>query len=315
MSVKKRAKEQIRQMSVKKRTKEQISQMSVETRAKEQIKEADMSAKDLKKSRRNYWFTTAIIAFALFCVGAALLYSQKLLTKDLSKPKTPVASYTTRYSGGSISKVQFLKRDMLLDKDETSNNWLKSIRAAQRKKNIKHLYDEYKNVGIFQVTEDVKYNSLFATYKLKLLKNIKSTHSLQVGNTINAYTFGSPCLDTTSVSAVYKSSDIMPLLRKNECYLLVYGDPAESSTLNTLRSHGAKNGTYYCLDYGSLFDTGLRLSKEKNLTTIKPKKVYDTKELQSFDLFCGSKTILKEWYRTKDAVLTYYVGKNYDKQF
>lgn len=39
------------------------------------------------------------------------------------------------------------------------------------------------------------------------------------------------------------------------------------------------------------------------------------KELQSFDLFCGSKTILKEWYRAKDAVLTYYVGKNYDKQF
>ena len=76
-----------------------------------------------------------------------------------------------------------------------------------------------------------------------------------------------------------------------------------------------QNGTYYCLDYGTLFDTGLRLSKEKNLTTIRPKKVYDTKELQSFDLFCGSKTILKEWYRAKDAVLTYYVGKNYDKQF
>lgn len=143
---------------------------------KEQIKEADMSVKDLKKSRRNYRFTTAIIAFALFCVGAALLYSQKLLGEKLSTPEAPVASCTVRYSARSISKVQFLKRDMLLDKDETSINWLKSIRAAQRKKNIKHLYDEYKNVGIFQVTEDVKYNSLFATYKLKLLKNIKSTH-------------------------------------------------------------------------------------------------------------------------------------------
>lgn len=274
-----------------------------------------MSKEKLKKNKKNYWFSITLIALALFCVGAALLYSQKLLSEKLSTPKAPVASYTARYGARSISKVQFFKRDMLLDKDETSINWLKGIRTAQRKKNIKHLYDEYKNVGIFQVTEDVKYNSLFATYKLKLLKNIKSTHPLQVGNTINAYTFDSPCLDANSVSAVYKSSNITPLLRKNECYLLVYGDPAGPGTLNTLRSHGAKNGTYYCLDYGTLFDTGLRLSKEKNLTTIRPKKVYDTKELQSFDLFCGSKTILKEWYRAKDAVLTYYVGKNYDKQF
>lgn len=194
-----------------------------------------MSKENLKKSKKNYWFSITLIALALFCVGAALLYSQKLLSEKLSTPKAPVASYTARYGARSISKVQFLKRDMLLDKDETSINWLKSIRTAQRKKNIKHLYDEYKNVGIFQVTEDVKYNSLFATYKLKLLKNIKSTHPLQVGNTINAYTFDSPCLDANSVSAVYKSSNITPLLRKNECYLLVYGDPAGPGTLNTLR--------------------------------------------------------------------------------
>lgn len=138
---------------------------------------------------------------------------------------------------------------------------------------------------------------------------------MQVGNTNQCLYFRQSLFGCDSVSAVYKSSNITPLLRKNECYLLVYGDPAGPGTLNTLRSHGAKNGTYYCLDYGTLFDTGLRLSKEKNLTTIRPKKVYDTKELQSFDLFCGSKTILKEWYRAKDAVLTYYVGKNYDKQF
>lgn len=120
-----------------------------------------MSKENLKKSKKNYWFSITLIALALFCVGAALLYSQKLLSEKLSTPKAPVASYTARYGARSISKVQFLKRDMLLDKDETSINWLKSIRTAQRKKNIKHLYDEYKNVGIFQVTEDVKYNSLF----------------------------------------------------------------------------------------------------------------------------------------------------------
>ena len=110
-----------------------------------------MSKENLKKNKKNYWFSITLIALALFCVGAALLYSQKLLGEKLSTPKAPVASCTARYGSRSISKVQFLKRDMLLDKDKTSINWLKSIRAAQRKKNIKHLYDEYKNVGIFQV--------------------------------------------------------------------------------------------------------------------------------------------------------------------
>lgn len=157
--------------------------MSIESRLKtvrrntgNHKSESAMSKENLKKNKKNYWFSITLIALALFCVGAALLYSQKLLGEKLSTPKAPVASCTARYGSRSISKVQFLKRDMLLDKDKTSINWLKSIRAAQRKKNIKHLYDEYKNVGIFQVTEDVKYNSLFATYKLKLLKNIKSTH-------------------------------------------------------------------------------------------------------------------------------------------
>lgn len=93
-----------------------------------------MSKENLKKSKKNYWFSITLIALALFCVGAALLYSQKLLSEKLSTPKAPVASYTARYGARSISKVQFLKRDMLLDKDETSINWLKSIRTAQRKR-------------------------------------------------------------------------------------------------------------------------------------------------------------------------------------
>lgn len=37
-----------------------------------------MSKENLKKSKKNYWFSITLIALALFCVGAALLYSQKL---------------------------------------------------------------------------------------------------------------------------------------------------------------------------------------------------------------------------------------------
>ena len=98
--------------------------MSIESRLKtvrrntgNHKSESAMSKENLKKNKKNYWFSITLIALALFCVGAALLYSQKLLSEKLSTPKAPVASYTARYSARSISKVQFLKRDMLLDKD------------------------------------------------------------------------------------------------------------------------------------------------------------------------------------------------------
>ena len=51
-----------------------------------------MSKENLKKSKKNYWFSITLIALALFCVGAALLYSQKLLSEKLSTPKA--VSYT-----------------------------------------------------------------------------------------------------------------------------------------------------------------------------------------------------------------------------
>ena len=73
-----------------------------------------MSKENLKKSKKNYWFSITLIALALFCVGAALLYSQKLLSEKLSTPKAPVASYTARYGARSISKVQFLNRKIAL---------------------------------------------------------------------------------------------------------------------------------------------------------------------------------------------------------
>ena len=92
--------------------------MSIESRLKtvrrntgNHKSESAMSKENLKKNKKNYWFSITLIALALFCVGAALLYSQKLLSEKLSTPKAPVASYTARYGARSISKVQFLKRD------------------------------------------------------------------------------------------------------------------------------------------------------------------------------------------------------------
>ena len=63
-----------------------------------------MSKENLKKNKKNYWFSITLIALALFCVGAALLYSQKLLSEKLSTPKAPVASCTARYGSRSISR-------------------------------------------------------------------------------------------------------------------------------------------------------------------------------------------------------------------
>lgn len=100
-----------------------------------------MSKEKLKKNKKNYWFSITLIALALFCVGAALLYSQKLLSEKLSTPKAPVASYTARYGARSISKVQFLKRDMLLVKTRRPSIGSKVSGRHSAKKNIKHLYD------------------------------------------------------------------------------------------------------------------------------------------------------------------------------
>ena len=40
-------------------------------------------------------------------------------------------------------------------------------------------------------------------------------------------------------------------------------------------------------------------------------KVYTIEELSDYDLFTCGTGILQEWYRTKDAILRYYVGDNY----
>ena len=106
--------------------------MSIESRLKtvrrntgNHKSESAMSKENLKKNKKNYWFSITLIALALFCVGAALLYCKSFWAKNSPRQKAPVASCTARYGSRSISKVQFLKRDMLLDKDKTSINWLK----------------------------------------------------------------------------------------------------------------------------------------------------------------------------------------------
>ncbi len=69
--------------------------MSIESRLKtvrrntgNHKSESAMSKENLKKNKKNYWFSITLIALALFCVGAALLYSQKLLGEKLSTPKS-----------------------------------------------------------------------------------------------------------------------------------------------------------------------------------------------------------------------------------
>ena len=66
--------------------------MSIESRLKtvrrntgNHKSESAMSKENLKKNKKNYWFSITLIALAVFCVGAALLYSQKLLSEKLSK--------------------------------------------------------------------------------------------------------------------------------------------------------------------------------------------------------------------------------------
>lgn len=80
---------------------------------------------------------------------------------------------------------------------------------------------------------------------------------------------------------------------KNECYLLVYGDPAGPGTLNTLRSHGAKNGTYYCLDYGTLFDTGRAFPKRKIWQRSDPKRYMTPKSCNPLICSAEAKPSLK----------------------
>lgn len=53
------------------------------------------------------------------------------------------------------------------------------------------------------------------------------------------------------------------------------------------------------------------MSKETNYEPIQKGKIYTLKDLAEFDMFAGDKKILEEWYRTKDAILRYYVGDNY----
>ena len=54
-----------------------------------------------------------------------------------------------------------------------------------------------------------------------------------------------------------------------------------------------------------------RLSDSQTLKIIEKGKVYTIEELSDYDLFTCGTGILQEWYRTKDAILRYYVGDNY----
>ena len=64
-------------------------------------------------------------------------------------------------------------------------SWQDGIKEYRTKKGLKHVYDEYVNVGVFYVSDDFIKTSGSATGHMKLLKSIKSDGSVKEGETIS----------------------------------------------------------------------------------------------------------------------------------
>lgn len=102
------------------------------------------------------------------------------------------------------------------------------------------------------------------------------------------------------------------MIRQNECYLLVYDKIVNSDISEKFETHGVKLPINYSTGNSASWDISpLRLSDSQTLKIIEKGKVYTIEELSDYDLFTCGTGILQEWYRTKDAILRYYVGDNY----
>ena len=111
--------------------------------------------------------------------------------------------------------------------------------------------------------------------------------------------------------AQYMRRKMYGLLRPGECYLMAYKKLIKKKGSAIFETHGVKLPQFYTINIGNYTDSSLRLSKETNYEPIQKGKIYTLKDLAEFDMFAGDKKILEEWYRTKDAILRYYVGDNY----
>lgn len=211
-------------------------------------------------------------------------------------------------------KVTFRKQDIMGHSTKHDDDWIDTFREYRSKKYIDHIYDDYDNagmkVGVFKVMEDFRMYSTVSQGKLKLLKSIKGNDKQQEGSTVDAmlYINYSP---KKKGSDIYLSTDIFPVLQKGEVYLFVYNKIPGKKTKKVMESNGAKLPEIYMSNLGNIGNDQLPLTKERYDAIIEPGKEYTMDELAKYDFFCGSKTFLDEWYKTKDAILTHYVGENY----
>lgn len=208
-------------------------------------------------------------------------------------------------------RVTFRKQDIIgYPTRKNTDSWIDTLKENRSKKNIGHIYDDYDNVGVFETMEDFRMYSTVSQGKLKLLKSIKGTEGLQEGHIIDAmlYISYSP---KKKGSNIYQSCDAFPVLQKGEVYLFVYNKIPGKKAKKVMESNGAKLPEKYMVEIGNLANDHLPLTNTRNDAIIEPKEQYTLDELAKYDFFSGSKKLLDEWYKTKDAILTHYVGENY----
>ena len=198
----------------------------------------------------------------------------------------------------------------ILCRDTISHSIFKSGTRMSAWDNMKVQFDlNDVNVGVFYVSDDFIKTSGSATGHMKLLKSIKSDGSVKEGETISV-TYS--CNYIPKKDNIYQTSNITPMIRQNECYLLVYDKIVNSDISEKFETHGAKLPINYSTGNSASWDISpLRLSDSQTLKIIEKGKVYTIEELSDYDLFTCGTGILQEWYRTKDAILRYYVGDNY----
>ena len=242
-----------------------------------------------------------ISVVCMICLGAGIL-CRDTISHSIFKSRT-------RMSAWHNMKVQFDLNDLVGQKDDVTASWQDGIKEYRTKKGLKHVYDEYVNVGVFYVSDDFIKTSGSATGHMKLLKSIKSDGSVKEGETISV-TYS--CNYIPKKDNIYQTSNITPMIRQNECYLLVYDKIVNSDISEKFETHGAKLPINYSTGNSASWDISpLRLSDSQTLKIIEKGKVYTLEELSDYDLFTCGTGILQEWYRTKDAILRYYVGDNY----
>lgn len=135
----------------------------------------------------------------MICLGAGIL-CRDTISHSIFKSGT-------RMSAWDNMKVQFDLNDLVGQKDDVTASWQDGIKEYRTKKGLKHVYDEYVNVGVFYVSDDFIKTSGSATGHMKLLKSIKSDGSVKEGETISV-TYS--CNYIPKKDNIYQTSNITP---------------------------------------------------------------------------------------------------------